>query len=125
MTTGYKDGARRCNHPDHVGKRYLPITEFHKQGIKHGKQYYKTHCKECCNKQYRRMYAEKKRNNNWTGRKPYIRARSRALTRLSKLVPELYMKVLKEELVEEGMDPYRIELLLERMKVRKLLEQEK
>ena len=91
---------KRCGHPDHVGKRYLTIDNFHKQGRKGGRQRYKGICKVCANKQYRKDYHEGRRND-WKHKQAYIRARSRAMTRLSKLVPELYDMCLREELAKE------------------------
>lgn len=94
---------KRCNSPEHEGARYLPITEFHKQGIRYGKQQYSNYCKECKNRHYRKLYAENKRDQAWPDEKKraYSRARSRALTKLSRAVPELYATLLQEELDRE------------------------
>ena len=95
-----EEEQRRCNHPDHEGKRYLPVSKFHKQGRKGGRQRYRGVCKDCANRDYRKLYHEGKRQD-WRHKQAYIRARSRALTRLSKLVPELYDMCLREELAKE------------------------
>lgn len=95
---------KRCIDEEHEGPRYLPVTEFHKQGKRRGKQNYNSRCKHCKNKKYREQYEEGKRRSAQTEigkRKAYSRARSRALTRLSYMVPELYATVLSEELAKE------------------------
>lgn len=94
---------RRCNDEQHIGPRYLPVSEFHKMGFKNGRQRYNTRCKDCVNRISREKYAEGKRANRWPPEKKraYSRARSRALTKLAKLVPELYGNVLEEELAKE------------------------
>ena len=100
MATPAKGKMRRCNHPDHKGPRYLPVERFHKQGKRNGRQMYRAICKDCANAQYREQYHKGERQE-WKHKASYIRARSRALTRLSKLVPELYEMCLKEELAKE------------------------
>ncbi|MCA1806357.1 MAG: hypothetical protein LC687_00550 [Actinobacteria bacterium] len=94
---------RRCNAPDHIGPRYLPVEEFHKQGKRGGKQQYNPRCKACKNRQYRELYAENKREQAWPDdkKRAYSRARSRALTKLARSVPELYATILQEELDRE------------------------
>lgn len=86
---------------------WKPLSQFHKQGIKGNKQQYASKCKPCKNAEYREKYHTEGRNggNEWKYKKQYVRARSRALTRLSNLVPELYEMCLKEELEKEGV-PY-------------------
>lgn len=96
---------KRCIDEAHEGPRYLPVTEFHKQGKRRGKQSYNSRCKACKNRQYRQQYAQK--NDGYSTeqeikkRKAYSRARSRAMTRLSYMVPELYATILSEELERE------------------------
>jgi hypothetical protein len=93
---------RKCNHPEHEGPSYLPVEAFHRKGYRKGRQQYSTRCKVCVNRDYRKEYWETgKTRNDWKYKKAYIRARSKALTRLSKLVPELYEKCLHEELMKE------------------------
>lgn len=77
------------------------LKEFYRAGKRNGKVQYQHICKECDKERKRKDY-HTGRKNEWIYKKQYIRARSRALNRLSKLVPELYDKVLREELVKEG-----------------------
>jgi hypothetical protein len=95
---------RRCINPEHEGPRYLPLTEFHKKGRRRGKQNYEHHCKTCTNRRLRAEYAVTGASGGWSPEKKraYLRARSRAFTRLSKLVPELYQMALTEELSKEA-----------------------
>lgn len=98
MTHNYK----RCNHPDHEGPRYLPVTYFHKQGRRKGKQAYSTKCKDCKNRIMRDLYHQGKKGD-WERdkKRAYSRARSKALSRLAKVCPELYGQLLDEELAKE------------------------
>lgn len=95
---------RRCIDQDHEGPRYLPLTEFHKKGYRHGKQHHEARCRDCTNRRLRAEYAVTGASGGWNPekKKAYLRARSRAFTRLSKLVPELYQMVLNEELSKEA-----------------------
>lgn len=94
---------RRCNGENHEGPRYLPAKNFHKQGVRNGRQYYSSLCKTCKNAKLREQYHEgvRGRGKDPERKKAYLRARSKALTRLTKLVPELYERVLNEELAKE------------------------
>jgi hypothetical protein len=94
---------RRCNGPDHVGPRFLPVEKFHKRGRRNGIQDYDGWCKVCRNAKLREQYAQEGRSGGWNAdkKKAYLRARSRTFTRLTKLVPDLYQMVLKEELAKE------------------------
>lgn len=98
---------KKCKAEEHEGERWLPLEQFHKMGRRQGRQQYKGICKDCANARYRKQYHETngalpRNGNNWQYKNQYIRARSRALTRLSKLVPELYEMCLREELEKEG-----------------------
>ena len=97
---------KRCNDPDHKGPRYLPVDQFHKQGIRYGQQQYASKCKVCKNKVSRRRYYENNEKRDWDSEKKraYSRARSRALSRLAKMTPELYGQLLMEELDREEID---------------------
>lgn len=94
---------KRCNDPEHVGPRYLPVDKFHKQGRRNGKQQYNSKCKDCKNRYYRQKYAEDKRGQVWPDakKKAYSRARSRALTKLARVFPDVYATLLQEELDRE------------------------
>ncbi len=96
---------KRCNDPDHEGDRYLPVTEFHKQGKRNNKQSYSSKCKVCKNRYSRYLYSIDKKGS-WPPdkKRAYSRARSRALSKLAKLTPELYGQVLEEELLKEPHD---------------------
>lgn len=79
-------------------------TNFYTAGKnKDGSPKYASKCKGCSRDVQRERYHEGK-YKNWTHKQAYIRARSRALTRLSKLVPELYEMCLREELEKEGVN---------------------
>jgi chromosome condensin MukBEF MukE localization factor len=94
---------RNCTDEEHEGPRYLTVDKFHKKGVRNGRQFYDEKCKKCRNRRLRKLYAEEKRSGGWDPdkKRAYSRARSRALTRLAKLVPELYDHVLQEELSKE------------------------
>lgn len=94
---------RRCNHSEHEGERYLPVEKFHKAGRRNGHINYNTYCKECVNRDNRIKYHQGNRSGGWEKekKKAYLRARSRAATRITKLYPELYEKILAEELMKE------------------------
>ena len=94
---------RNCTDDQHEGPRYMPLKNFHKKGRRNGRQFYDEKCKKCRNRILRAQYAEEKRSGGWTPEKKraYLRARSRANTKIRKLVPELYDQVLKEELEKE------------------------
>lgn len=97
---------RRCTHPEHEGKRYLPVSQFHKAGRYKGIQKYVSHCKTCRNRDHRERYADEDptRTAQWEHKKAYLRARSRAFTKLTYLVPELWEQVLVTECAKEGLD---------------------
>lgn len=80
------------------------VTEFHKRGRRHGRQQYDGRCKPCRNAIYRELYKDNdpSRTKEWEHRKAYLRARSRTFTRLAKIVPELYERILLEECKKEG-----------------------
>lgn len=94
---------RNCTDPDHEGSKFLPVSSFHKKGRRNGRQLYDEKCKKCRNKRLREEYSVNKRSGGWDPEKKraYSRARSRALTRLSKAVPEAYEFLLLEELRKE------------------------
>lgn len=98
-----KQQKRRCNHPDHEGPRFLPVEEFHRAGYRKGRLNYATRCKKCVNRDNRKKYHEGKRSGGWTieKKRAYIRARSRAATRITRLYPELYQTIMEEELRKE------------------------
>ena len=82
------------------------INKFHKDGKSaKGYQLYKSICAECVSKIQREKGTNRNRKHTrgeWKHKNEYSRARTRALTRLSHLVPELYDKLLQEELEKEG-----------------------
>lgn len=84
-------------------EEWKSIEEFYKQGIRNGKQQYNSRCKPCERAYRRERYADEPKQ--WKHRNAYTRARRRALSRLSELVPELYEMCLEKELREEGV-PY-------------------
>jgi len=93
---------KRCNDPNHEGPRYLPISHFHKQGRRNNKQAYSSKCKDCKNRAMRHLYRQgNKRQWEVEKKRAYSRARSKALSRLAKLTPELYGQLLDEELSKE------------------------
>lgn len=93
---------RRCNHPDHKGKRYLSIDAFYTAGKRNGRVYYGTYCKVCDKEDSRQKYHAAKAAgndpNNRESKRKYMRARSKALTRLRKLYPEMFETLMIEEL---------------------------
>ncbi|MCA1806853.1 MAG: hypothetical protein LC687_03170 [Actinobacteria bacterium] len=94
---------RPCTDERHEGPKYLPVSKFHKKGVRMGRQFYDQRCKVCKNRFLREQYKNNERSGGWPPEKKraYSRARSRALTRLAKLTPELYGRVLDEELSQE------------------------
>ena len=91
---------KKCN----TCGEWKKVTEFHKRGRRNGKQQWDGHCKICRNAFYREKYRNRDpgRTKQWDHHNAYLRARSRAFTRLTKLVPELYERVLLEECKKEG-----------------------
>lgn len=96
---------RRCNHKLHKGERYLPVEEFYTAGWRNGKRQYGSFCKTCDREDSKLKYhAAKARGedpNDRANKKKWMRARSRALTRLRRLYPEMFEKLLAEELMKE------------------------
>lgn len=78
-------------------------SEFYTAGTRRGVQQWGSRCKECDKAIKRARWHEG--NHKWQHKQEYARARSRALTKLKRLVPELYEMCLEEELAKEGV-PY-------------------
>lgn len=100
---------KKCNSKHHTGNRWLPLTReyFYTQGKgKRGQIRWAQNCKECSRIERRKRYHSKAKKDKWKHKNAYARARRAALTRLSLLVPELYDRVLAEELEKEGV-PYK------------------
>lgn len=89
-----KKKCGKCN-------EWKDVEEFYRAGKRNGRQQYAHKCKECEKADKREAY-HAGRKHQWQHKKAYIRARSRAQTRLTKLVPELYDLILSEELEKEG-----------------------
>lgn len=96
---------RRCNHEDHEGDRYLAVENFYTAGWRNGKRMYGSFCKKCDKQHSKQKYwAAKNAGNDPNDRpekKKWMRARSRALTRLRRLYPEMFEQLLAEELMKE------------------------
>jgi hypothetical protein len=92
---------RRCNDPDHKGKRYLPVTAFYTAGYRNGKRAYGSICKECKKRIEKYKYHAGLKVRDEERKAKYLRARSRAQTRLKNLYPEMFEKLMAEELMKE------------------------
>lgn len=97
-------GKRRCN----GCKQYIECnrdtfgTVIHYLSNGQGKRYWRSKCRRC------EINSRKKP----TGKKSWLpgeeRARTRAVTRLIKMAPELFLPIFVEELQKEGLSPVRI-----------------
>lgn len=87
-------------------RRLLTLDHFYirdsSRYTEDGRRWRMSTCVDCHN---RRTMDNAVRRGNRDGDPRYNRARSRARTRLTRLVPELYDRLLDEELAKEGVDP--------------------
>lgn len=100
---------KKCNSPYHVGERWLPLNRkyFYTMGKgAKGQVRWSPICKECDKARKRDRYHNKGEKRDWKYKNAYERARKRALVRLANHVPELYDRILVEELEKEGV-PYK------------------
>lgn len=85
---------------------WLPLTDFYTAGkrrTKDGRRYRMSRCK-ACHRLAQKARGWKSSSMDPEQKKAYMRARSKALTRLRHLCPELYEMCLREALKAEGIE---------------------